>query len=69
MAFGLATKNLKAPPQKKKKLGEQGSGCMKTTDRTLRLVNGGVQLDFGVEKASHVSNGWLQMEIFCSEPW
>ena len=33
---------------------QQGSGCMKNADRTLQLVNGGFQLYFGVEKASHV---------------
>ena len=37
---------------------QQGSGCMKNTDRALQLVNGGVQPHFGVEKATCFK--WLQ---------
>ena len=39
---------------------------MKNT-RTLQLANGGLQLYFGLEKASHASNG-CKMEIFFQEP-
>ena len=39
-------------------LVDQGSGCIKNTDRTFQLVNGGVQLYFGVEKATCFK--WLQ---------
>ena len=41
-----------------------GSGCMKNTDRALRLVNGGFHLHFGVEKATCFK--WLQMYLFRS---
>ena len=40
----------------------QGSRCMKNTDRTLQLVNDGVQLYFGVENATCFK--WLQHVSF-----
>ena len=46
---------------------EQETGIPRLYTRTSQLVsclvNGGFQLDFGVEKASHVSNGWAKWRI------
>ena len=62
--FGFSTENtpIFQPASQSLKI-QRSTGILTLYTRTLRLVHGGFQLYFGVEKASHVSNG-CKMQIF-----